>query len=241
VKSISRFISQQVDTRLAHRLKALLLGIILGVADSRADDPAESAMPSLEPYLGHWEVDFSATESANEKLRFLYDVTLSEHKRRLANSQNGLGDTPFQAANDLQGLVNLGRLADQITRTAVLNIQLVDGILVAARDDNFSLRCAIGGAQTTVQSVGISQCHVQAKALVFSMAMPGGLRIEHRLILSKQQDRLSIATTLAADGVSQSFSVSRVFQPFEPGDPGFACRYTLGKGRVCQLNGTPDE
>jgi hypothetical protein len=73
------------------------------------------------------------------------------------------------------------------------------------------------------------------------MAMPGGLRIEHRLILSKQQDRLSIATTLAADGVSQSFSVSRVFQPFEPGDPGFACRYTLGKGRVCQLNGTPDE
>ena len=95
MKSISRFISQQVDTRLAHRLKALLLGIILGVADSRADDPAESAMPSLEPYLGHWEVDFSATESANEKLRFLYDVTLSEHKRRLANSQNGIWEERF--------------------------------------------------------------------------------------------------------------------------------------------------
>jgi len=225
----------QIVKRFFWLFIGLLLYQPLGVAH------AEPSLEPFMPYLGNWEVDFSATESANEKLRFLYDVTLSDHRRRLSSGQNRLGDSAFQAVTDLRGLVNLGRLAEQITRTAVLDIHMVENTLVVERDDNFSLRCEVGASPDYVENIGYSQCKIQAEALVFELAMPGGLTIEHRLILSPGGDRLSIATTLAANGVSQQFSVSRVYQPFEPGSEGFACQYTLDKGRVCQLSGMPDE
>ena len=112
-----------------------------------------SVLPSLlqasdalefSEYLGHWEVDFSASEHPNDKLRYLYDVTLSDHQRRMASGQNRIGETPLQAMDDLRGLVNLGRLGEQITRTSVLNVRMQGNTLYVDRDDNFSLRCEVG-------------------------------------------------------------------------------------------------
>ena len=67
---------------------------------------------------GHWEIDFARSESPSDKLRYLYDVTLSEHRRRLSASDSRLGDSPLTAMKDLRGLINLGRLGEQITRLA---------------------------------------------------------------------------------------------------------------------------
>lgn len=193
--------------------------------------------PEFSEFLGHWEVDFAASEAPNDKLRYLYDVTLSDHQRRLASGQNRIGETPFQAIDDLRGLVNLGRLGEQITRTAVLNVRMQGNTLYVDRDDNFSLRCEVGGLAEEAENLGYSRCRISDRALVFWLGLPGGFGIEHRLILSERGDRLSIATTVAADGVSQAFSVSRVYQPFEPVTEGIQCQYTLGKGKVCTLNG----
>jgi hypothetical protein len=205
-----------------------------------------SVLPSLlqasdalefSEYLGHWEVDFSASEHPNDKLRYLYDVTLSDHQRRMASGQNRIGETPLQAMDDLRGLVNLGRLGEQITRTSVLNVRMQGNTLYVDRDDNFSLRCEVGGIAEEAENLGYSRCRMSDRALVFWLGLPGGFGIEHRLILSERGDRLSIATTVAADGISQAFSVSRVYQPFEPVTEGIRCQYTLGKGKVCTLNG----
>jgi len=133
--------------------------------------------------------------------------------------------------------VNLGRLGEQITRTAVLNVRMQGNTLYVDRDDNFSLRCEVGGIAEEAENLGYSRCRMNDRALVFWLGLPGGFGIEHRLILSERGDRLSIATTVAADGVSQAFSVSRVYQPFEPVTEGIQCQYTLGKGKVCTLNG----
>ena len=200
-----------------------------------------SDAPEFSEYLGHWEVDFSASERPNDKLRYLYEVTLSDHQRRLASGQNRIGETPLQAVDDLRGLVNLGRLGEQITRTSVLNVRMQGSTLYVDRDDNFSLRCEIGGLAEAAENLGYSRCRMSDRALVFWLGFPGGFGIEHRLILSERGDRLSIATTVAADGVSQAFSVSRVYQPFEPVTDGIQCQYTLGKGKVCTLNGSFDD
>ena len=208
----------------------LLLGLLPSLL--RANDA-----PEFSEFLGHWEVDFAASEAPHDKLRYLYDVTLSDHQRRLASGQNRIGETPFQAIDDLRGLVNLGRLGEQITRTAVLNVRMQGNTLYVDRDDNFSLRCEVGGIAEEAENLGYSRCRMSDRALVFWLGLPGGFGIEHRLILSERGDRLSIATTVAADGVSQAFSVSRVYQPFEPVTEGIQCQYTLGKGKVCTLNG----
>ena len=208
----------------------LLLGLLPSLL--RANDA-----PEFSEFLGHWEVDFAASEASNDKLRYLYDVTLSDHQRRLASGQNRIGETPFQAIDDLRGLVNLGRLGEQITRTSVLNVRMQGNTLYVDRDDNFSLRCEVGGLAEETENLGYSRCRMSDRALVFWLGLPGGFGIEHRLILSERGDRLSIATTVAADGVSQAFSVSRVYQPFEPVTEGIQCQYTLGKGKVCTLSG----
>lgn len=214
------------------RLSRYLLCLALLPNALRASDA-----PAFSEYLGHWEVDFSASEHPNDKLRYLYEVTLSDHQRRMANGQSRIGETPLQAIDDLRGLVNLGRLGEQITRTSVLNVRMQGNTLYVDRDDNFSLRCEIGGLAEAAEKLGDSRCRMSDRALVFWLGLPGGFGIEHRLILSERGDRLSIATTVAAEGVSQTFSVSRVYQPFEPLSDGIQCQYTLGKGKVCTLNG----
>ncbi len=214
------------------RLSRYLLCLALLPNALRASDA-----PAFSEYLGHWEVDFSASEHPNDKLRYLYEVTLSDHQRRMANGQSRIGETPLQAIDDLRGLVNLGRLGEQITRTSVLNVRMQGNTLYVDRDDNFSLRCEIGGLAEAAEKLGDSRCRMSDRALVFWLGLPGGFGIEHRLILSERGDRLSIATTVAAEGVSQAFSVSRVYQPFEPLSDGIQCQYTLGKGKVCTLNG----
>ncbi len=189
---------------------------------------------AVSAFLGHWEVDFSASEHPNDKLRYLYEVTLSDHRRRLASGQNRMGESPFQAMEDLRGLVNLGRLAEQITRTSVLEIKQFDETLTVTRDDNFSLRCDLVG-QVQREGLGASDCRIKDQELLFELKLPGDVVITHRLILSQRRDRLSMATSIFAGGVSQPFTVNRVYQPFTPAETGFACEYHLGKGKVCQL------
>ena len=67
---------------------------------------------------GHWEIDFARSESPSDKLRYLYDVTLSEHRRRLSASDSRLGDSPLTAMKDLRGLINLGRLGSKLREPA---------------------------------------------------------------------------------------------------------------------------
>ncbi len=208
---------------------SVLLGLLSVCSSAQA-----AGTNAINAFLGHWEVDFSASEHPNDKLRYLYEVTLSDHQRRLASGQNRMGESPFQAMEDLRGLVNLGRLAEQITRTSVLEIKQSDETLTVSRDDNFSLRCDFS-REKEPSDLGVSDCRIKDKELFFELKLPGDVVITHRLILSQRQDRLSMATSIFAGGVSQPFTVNRVYQPFTPAETGFECEYHLGKGKVCQL------
>ena len=174
---------------------------------------------SIKPLFdGHWEIDFSRSESPGDKLRYLYEVTLSGHRRRLAQSDPRFGDSPMMAMADLQGLINLGRLAEQITRTSVLEIISNEATMEIHRDDNFTLRCESLQPETGMVNLGFARCEWHEEQLIVKQLLPGGIGIEHRLTLSPAGRELNVATTILGQGVSQPFTVNRVYVPFEPGE-----------------------
>ena len=184
---------------------------------------------------GHWEIDFARSESPSDKLRYLYDVTLSEHRRRLSASDSRLGDSPLTAMKDLRGLINLGRLGEQITRTSTLEVVSGARSLEIHRDDNFTLRCEEGSPETGITNLGLARCEWQDSQLIVRQRLPGGIGIEHRLTLSPAGRELNVATSILGQGVTQSFIINRVYVPYQPGEERFQCEYQIGKGKVCTL------
>ena len=196
---------------------------------------ATTLFPIKPLFDGHWEIDFSRRESPGDKLRYLYEVTLSGHRRRLAQSDPRFGDSPMMAMADLQGLINLGRLAEQITRTSVLEVVSSEASLEIHRDDNFTLRCESLQPESGMTNLGFARCEWREEQLIVKQLLPGGIGIEHRLTLSPAGRELNVATSILGQGVSQAFTINRVYVPFEPGEDRFQCEYVVGKGKVCSL------
>jgi hypothetical protein len=190
-------------------------------------------------FNGFWELDFENSEHPNDKLRYLYEVTLSHYQRQVNRNDPQFRDSALRAMDELRGIVNLGRLAELITRTTVLDIDQNEGHILVDREDNFSLACEFSDAESSGDALGIERCGWQNGQLIFDIRLPGGLAIRHRFVKSADGRRLNISTQLASEGVSQTFSVNRVFIPFQPGKGEFQCKYSLGKGKVCSIGGEP--
>jgi hypothetical protein len=196
---------------------------------------ATTLFPIKPLFDGHWEIDFSRSESPGDKLRYLYEVTLSGHRRRLAQSDPRFGDSPMMAMADLQGLINLGRLAEQITRTSVLEVVSSEASLEIHRDDNFTLRCESLQPESGMTNLGFTRCEWREEQLIVKQLLPGGIGIEHRLTLSPAGRELNVATSILGQGVSQAFTINRVYVPFEPGEDRFQCEYVVAKVRFVRL------
>jgi len=188
-------------------------------------------------FNGFWELDFENSEHPNDKLRYLYEVTLSHYQRRVNSSDPQFRDSAIRAMDELRGIVNLGRLAELITRTTVLEINQDDSHILVDREDNFSLACEFANTEISGDALGRERCGWRNGQLIFDIRLPEGLAIQHRLVKAADGRRLNISTTLASDGISQAFSVNRVFIPFERGKGAFECEYILGKGKVCSMGG----
>jgi hypothetical protein len=199
---------------------------------------AVQAEPAGRPdFNGFWELDFENSEHPNDKLRYLYEVTLSHYQRQVNNNDPQFRDSAIRAMDELRGIVNLGRLAELITRTTVLEINQDANHILVDREDNFSLACEFANTEITGDALGRERCGWRNNQLIFDIRLPEGLAIQHRIVKSADGRRLNISTTLASDGVSQAFSVNRVFIPFQRGKGAFECKYILGKGKVCSIGG----
>ena len=136
---------------------------------------------------------------------------------------------------DLRGLINLGRLGEQITRTSTLEVVSGARSLEIHRDDNFTLRCEEGLPETGITNLGLARCEWQDSQLIVRQRVPGGVGIEHRLTLSPAGRELNVATSILGQGVTQSFTINRVYVPYQPGEERFQCEDQIGKGKVCSL------
>jgi len=198
--------------------------------------------PDPVNFSGSWELDYELSEHPNDKLRFLYEVTRSQLQQQQAVQRDmvmrgRMPSAPVSSAviNSLQGVINLGRLAEIISRSTVLNIEQSLDNIVVKRDGDFALTCDFFVDRPSVSTLGPETCGWQGNQLVFEVSLPEGLTVNHRLVLSGNGKRLNVATTVSSSTSNQLFTLNRVYMPFEPGKGMYECEYTLAKKKTCRL------
>jgi len=221
----------------------LVLAILLGAgcATTSTEQPVQIRP---DDFSGSWELDYKLTEDPRTQLRWLYEVARSqlEQQQLATRSQVRSGQIPVSAANnkaisDLQGVIKLGTLAEMITRSTVLTIEQSEDFIVVQRDGDFALTCEFaGGLEGSGNALGQEYCGVDRSGqLLFIVSLPNGLIVENRLVLSADRKRLNVATTVKTSRLPQTFTLKRVYMPFEPGNGGYDCEYTLAKKNTCWL------
>ena len=210
-----------------------------GCANREVFDRAE---PEPVNFAGSWELDFEMSEHANDKLRFLYEVTRSQLQQQRAVQRDMLKrgripSTPVSAAviNSLQGVIDLGILTEMISRSTVLYIEQTLDNIVVQREGDFALTCDFFADRQSVSLLGQETCGWQGDQLVFEVSLPEGLKVNHRMVLSGNGKRLNVATTVSSNAINQLFTLNRVYMPFEPGKGMYECEYTLAKKMTCRL------
>ena len=219
----------------------LVLALAIGAtACTNAPQPQDIAKGAAVNLSGAWEVDFKRTENAQEKLLFLYEIASSQirqNQRRRDNTQDSVVNRQIvqRAIDDLNGLIKLGTLADSMNRSTVLRIEQGDDYIIIRRDDDFALTCELD-ADAPSLAFGQEWCGFDKNGqLIFISRLPEGLDIVHRFLLSANGERLSVATSVKTPVLADSYTVNRVYMPFEEGTSLYNCEFTLEKKKTCSL------
>ena len=207
------------------------------------DNYANTVEATPVDFSGSWEIDYELTESPQEKIRWLYDVAraqIEQQQRALRSQRKEGGIVPARrnvsAINDLQSVIGLGTLAESISRSTILTIEQTDDLVIVKRDGDYALTCDLNLASISGNRLGKEYCRFnKAGQLVFVVALPEGLTVMNRLVMSADNKRISVATTLKSSKLTQEFTLNRVYMPFQPGKGMFECKYTLKDKKTCWL------
>jgi len=193
-------------------------------------------IPISPNYSGDWELDYGLTESVEEKMRWLYEVTRSQLERNQARDKRRRVRPDIRMKNEvhpIEGLIELGRLTQLVSQANILHIEQRRGDVIVEREGDYSLICSLTSVRSIETRLGREQCRLEGKQLIYTVALPEGLTIEHRLVLSENRQRLNLSTTLFSKAVGQPFSINRVYMPYEKNDGRFRCESTLTKNISC--------
>ena len=220
-------------------LFSILAAIVLTACGSEPVAP-----PSIEPivpesrhydFSGHWEMDYGRSDNVDDQVRRLY----REWRQAVERQQRGdqyrasAGVPPDQRS--FRAMVDVARLADNITNSQVLEIEQSPSDIEIQREDNFALSCVFndGEPEVVVAELGAEVCGWDAHQLVFHIRLPDGLDIRHRLTMSEDAERLHVATQVDSKK-SKPFTINRFYYRFDPLPEDYSCEYTLSRGNVCQ-------
>jgi hypothetical protein len=188
---------------------------------------------------GSWEMDYSQSDSTQDKLDSLVRDLRGQAQRRSQGGMNQAAAGSYviggSGANSAPSIIGLARMADMITSSALLEVEQSEHKIKVKREENFALTCEFypGQAPKLETPVGAEICGWNAHQLVFKIYLPEGLSIQHVMTLGASGRKLNVATTVVSDQVSYPFTLNRVYNRFVPGNSGFSCKMTLTKGRVC--------
>ena len=188
---------------------------------------------------GSWEMDYSQSDSTQDKLDSLVRDLRGQAQRRSQGGMNQGAAGSYviggSGANSAPSIIGLARMADMITSSALLEVEQSEHKIKVKREENFALTCEFypGQAPKVETPVGAEICGWNAHQLVFKIYLPEGLSIQHVMTLGASGRKLNVATTVVSDQVSYPFTLNRVYNRFVPGNSGFSCKMTLTKGRVC--------
>ena len=188
-------------------------------------------------FSGNWELDYQLSDHPNEKIRQVYVETRSKIEAQLRRRYDGAVVVDPSTFN-LQSIVGLGQLAERIGQATVLDIKQRDGHIFIERNDDFSLICNFADMQPKASVTGVEACSWDEDQLIFRIALPDGLNVEHKLSIAADRSRLNVATTVWIDSIAYPFTLNRVYMPYQPGEGLYHCEYTIARQTTCSLGGS---
>jgi hypothetical protein len=187
-------------------------------------------------FAGSWELDLAQSDNIQLELDQLVRELRREAERRAqARGDTRGGPVIYGAGLDGASIIGLAQMAEYITRSQLLEIDQSSHDIYIKREENFALTCEFHGtgSHTVKNALGQEMCGWDRHQLVFWVLLPEGLRINHRLSLGPDGERLNIATTVYSDQVAYPFTLNRVYHRFDPEADGISCEVTLTRGKVC--------
>lgn len=217
-------------------LAALLCGCAQNAPSTLRADPASAAPVDLS---GHWELNYGQSDNVQEQLSGL----VRELRRRAARaaqmqSERGGGGAlgvSVGGSDSTPSVIGLARMAEMITSVQLLDIEQSRLAIRVKREGDFALSCDFRRGVDTVLDLGVGKeaCGWDGSQLVFRISLPEGLAIRHRLSLAPSGTQLGLVTTVFSDRVSAPFTVTQVYDRYDPQSAGYRCEETLTRGRVC--------
>ncbi|WP_439107427.1 hypothetical protein [Congregibacter sp.] len=182
---------------------------------------------------GNWELDYARSDNIQAQFNSMMRGLRAQAARNSnERSRNTVGTPPTSSQ---ERLLAMAQMAEMITESQLLEIEQSRIAIRVEREGNFSLSCDYGpDAPVQVDyGLGSERCFWDGQQLVFQIRLPDGLDIVHRLSVAGSGDSLGIVTSLYNRGVSEPFSLRRVYRRYTPGSSGYRCTETLTRGRVC--------
>jgi hypothetical protein len=210
----------------------VLLLSLAGCAGSAPPEPQRAARPV--DMRGHWELDYARSDNLQARFSGLVRQLQQVEQRRAAAAERGRS-LPAVSGGSREALLGLAQMAELITGAQLLEVEQNRVSIRVAREGNFALNCDFGTTGIARQDYGIGRetCFWEGEQLVFSIELPDGLDILHRISLAADGNSLAIDTILRSSAVSSPFALRRVYRRYEPGQAGYRCTETLTRGRVC--------
>lgn len=209
---------------ILHRAACCLLLIL-------SSSVAEGANRYEVSFAGNWELDYQMSDHPSEKIRHVYTETRAALERELQRQSRYVDPQML----NLSSIVGLGRLAERIAQATVLNISQAADHIIVKRNDDFALTCDFDQMNEQQSVIGSEACHWEEDQLVFRIALPDGLRVQHRLSIARDRSRLNVATTVQLAGVRYPFTLNMVYMPYEEGESQYRCEFTIAKQTTCTL------
>lgn len=212
--------------------------VVLLAACSSPTRPIQSKSAQPVDFGGDWELNYAQSDNIQTELNGLVRELRKRAQRRgpqgeiIAGPAISIGGSGFDQG---VSVIGLAQMADWITQSSLLAIVQDEEGIEVKREGNFALDCQFVGdnAYRVDSPLGREICGWDGHQLLFTLQLPDGLSIRHRLTLSPDRQHLNVATTVVSDQVSQPFTLDRVYNRFDPGSAGYRCEMTLTRGRVC--------
>ncbi len=220
----------------------MLALLIAGCASTSVEKKRPLQRENLKAvnFSGSWEMDYSLSDSAQEKLDVLArDLTRQAQRRAQSEGRRrpSGGEVMRNSAgpNSSSSVLGLVRITDLITQSPLLEIDQDRYKISVEREEDFSWTCEFypGEMHMVETPFGTELCGWNGHQLVFELRLPEGLSIQHIITMGAAGQKLLVATTVVSSQVSFPFSLNRVYNRFERGESGFECQETLTRGRVC--------
>lgn len=197
--------------------------------------------PPLD-FSGSWEVDFAASDSVPRQISANLRQWQRDMERRSRRPSQAGGPIFNLGGRSPEAVLALADMAELITAPELLDILQDDSSVRVRRENSFALVCQLTSAPPVVTQTpfGREACTWDGRELLFRIALPEGLVIEHQLLLASGRDTLALTTEVSSSRVREPLRVRKVYRRYDPNAQGFRCTETLSKGRVCTTEAPPE-